>query len=190
MPRQAPSSSIKQIERKIFDEELGVVLQALLVERVQDGVAGSVGRCTGALRHLLAIVDGLAAKGTLIDPAVVGARERNAVMFQLQHRRHRLPAHVLDGVLVAEPVGALDRVVHVEAPIVAVAHVAERGRHAALRRHGMTARREHLGDAGRLQSRRRHSERSPQSRAAGTDDHDVIAVLDDFVGRSSSYSQV
>ena len=31
------------------------------------------------------------------------------------------------GVLVAEPVGALDRVVHVEVPIVSVAHIAERG---------------------------------------------------------------
>ena len=102
-------------------------------------------------------------------------------MLQLQHCGHRLPAHVFDGVLIAEPVGTFDRVVHVEAPIVAVAHIAERRRHAALRRDGMAARREHLGDAGRLQSRGRHSQRGAQSRAAGTDDHDVIAVLDDFV---------
>ena len=39
----------------------------------------------------------------------------------------------------------------------------------------------HLGDAGRPQSRRRHSERGAQAGAAGADDHDVIAVLDDFV---------
>jgi hypothetical protein len=38
--------------------ERSVMLQALLVERLQDGVAGSIGRCTGALRHLLSILDG------------------------------------------------------------------------------------------------------------------------------------
>ena len=37
-----------QVEREIFDEELDVVLQALLVERVQDGVAGAVGGGAGA----------------------------------------------------------------------------------------------------------------------------------------------
>ena len=102
-------------------------------------------------------------------------------MLQLEHRGHRLPAHVLDGVLVAEPVGALNRVVHVETPVVAVAHVSERGRHAALRRHGVAARRKHLCDAGRFQSRCGHSERRAQSCPARTDDHDVIAVLDDLV---------
>jgi len=128
------------------------VFQALLVERVQDGVAGSVGRRTGALRHLLSVTYGLAAKGTLIDFTVLDAREWNAVVFELQHSGYGFPAHVLDGVLVAEPIGALDRVVHVETPIVSVAHIPERGRHAALRGDGMAACREDLGDASRLQS--------------------------------------
>ena len=174
----------QQVERQIFDEELGAVLQALLVERMQHGVARSVGRCAGALRHLLAIADGLAAKWSLVNSTVFGAGERNTVMFQLEHRGHRLPAHVLNGILIAEPVGTLDRVVHVEAPVVAVAHVSERSRHAALRRHGVAARRKHLCDAGRFQSRCSHSERRAQSCPARTDDHDVIAVLDDFVSLS------
>ena len=37
-----------QIEREIFDEEIGVVAKALLVERVKHGVAGAVGG--GAVR--------------------------------------------------------------------------------------------------------------------------------------------
>src|SRR5258708_4842596 len=170
----------QEVERKIFDEELGVVFQALLVERVQGGVTGSVGRGTSALRHLLSVAYGLAAKGALINSAIFGARERNAVMFQLQYRGHGLPAHVLDGVLVAEPIGTLDRVVHVETPIVAVAHIAEPRGHAALRGDSMTARREDFCDASRLQSRRGHSQCGPQPPAAGTADPPIIPVLNDF----------
>ena len=40
-----------QVEREIFDEELRVVLQALLIQRVQDGVAGAVGGGAGAHRR-------------------------------------------------------------------------------------------------------------------------------------------
>src|SRR3546814_18075324 len=39
-----------EIEREIFDEELGVVFQALLIKRVQQGGAGAVGSGAGALR--------------------------------------------------------------------------------------------------------------------------------------------
>ena len=141
----------------------------------------AVSRGAGPARHLLAVLDSLAAKGTLIDPAIVGAGERHAVMFQLQHRRHRLPAHILDGVLVAEPVRALHRVVHMKTPVVAVAHVSQRGRHATLRRHGMTASRKHLRHAGRRQPRRCHSQRRSQPGATGTDDHHVVAVVNDVV---------
>src|SRR3546814_549876 len=40
-----------EIEREIFDEEIGVVFQALLIKRVQHGVAGAVGSGAGALRR-------------------------------------------------------------------------------------------------------------------------------------------
>src|SRR3546814_17403116 len=69
-------------------------------------------------------------------------------MFEFDARRYRLAAHVFDGVLVAEPVGALDRVVHMPATIV-LAHIAQRRRAAALSGDGMAARRENLGDAAR-----------------------------------------
>ncbi len=85
--------------------------------------------------------------GPLIDAAVLGARERHAVVLELDDRGRRLLAHELDGILVAEPVRALDGVVHVPAPII-LAHVAERRGDAALRRHGVAARREDLGEAG------------------------------------------
>src|SRR5580698_4652617 len=122
----------QQIERKIFNEELRAVLQALLIHRMQDGMAGTIRRSTGALRHLLAEVDGLAAERSLVDFAFSGARERHAVMLEFQDGRYSLAAHILDSVLVAEPVGALDSVVHVKTPIVAIAHIAKRSGHSTL----------------------------------------------------------
>ena len=40
-----------QVEREVFDEELDVVLQALLIQRVQDRVPGAVGGGAGAARR-------------------------------------------------------------------------------------------------------------------------------------------
>ena len=90
----------------------------------------------------------------------------------------RFLAHELDRVLVAQPVGALDRVVEMKAPVV-LAHVAERRADAALRRDGVAARREHLGDARRRQARLREPERRTQPRATGADDDDVVGVVDE-----------
>ena len=170
-----------QVEREILDEELDVVLQALLIQRVQDGVAGAVGGGAGAHRGRLAVFLHVAAERALVDPPVFGAAERHAVMFQLVDRRDRLAAHVFDGVLVAQPVRPFDGVVHVPAPVV-LAHVAERGADAALRRDGVAAGRKHLGDAGGLQTGGAHAERRAQAGSAGADDDHVVGVVDDVVG--------
>src|SRR5690606_35182870 len=108
-----------QVEREVLDHEAGVVRQRLLVQGVQDGVAGAVGSRAGALRgRTLAVAGGHAAERTLVDLAVLGAGERHAVVLQLDDGRDGLAAHVLDGVLVAQPVRPLDGVVEVVAPVV------------------------------------------------------------------------
>src|SRR4029077_12592425 len=71
-----------QVDRKKLDVELGGVAQRLAVHGVEHGVAGSIGRGTGALRLALAIVQRHAAERPLIDLAVLGARERHAPMFE------------------------------------------------------------------------------------------------------------
>ena len=141
----------QQVDREILDEELGTRFQRLLVHRVQHGVTGTVGRGTGALRGAFTVVRGHAAERALVDLALFGARKRHAPVFEFDDRRNRLTTHVLDRVLIAEPVGTLDGVVHVPAPVV-LAHVGERGGNAALRRHGVAACREHLGDIGGFQT--------------------------------------
>ena len=82
-----------QVEREIFDEELRVVLQRLAVERVQDGVAGAVGGRAGALHgRAVAEIHHVAAERPLVDLAVLGARERHAVVLELVDGGRRLRA--------------------------------------------------------------------------------------------------
>ena len=169
-----------EVDREVLDEEGGGVADRLLVERVQHRMPGAVGRRAGALRDALAVVGGHTAEGALVDAASVGARERHAVMLQLDDRGRCLLAHELDGVLVAQPVRPLDGVVHVPAPVV-LTHVAERGADAALRRHGVAAGRKELGDAGGRQAALGQSERGTQAGAACAHDDHVVAVVGDRV---------
>ena len=93
----------------------------------------------------------------------------------------RVAAQIFDGVLIAEPVRPLDGVVHVPAPIV-LAHIAERGGDAALRRHGVGAGRKHFGDAGGAQAGLAAADDRAQSGAAGADHHDIVSVIFDRIG--------
>ena len=171
-----------QVDGEILDEELGRMPERLAVERVQDGMAGAVRRRAGALGlAALAEMGGHAAEGALIDLALLGAAERHAEMLQLVDRFGRLAAEIFDRVLVAEPVGALDRVVHVPAPVV-LAHIAERGGDTALGRDRVAAGRENLGDAGGLEAGLAAAERGAQTGAAGADDDDVEGVVGEFIG--------
>src|SRR5690625_4445362 len=72
----------QQVDGEIFDEKLGVMLERLLVERVQNGVAGAVGGSAGALGRALAVVRGHATKWTLINLAFLGSGKRHAEMLQ------------------------------------------------------------------------------------------------------------
>ena len=101
-------------------------------------------------------------------------------MFELDHQLRRGVAHVLDGVLVAEVVAALDGVVHVPVPVVRQ-HVAERGVDAALRRDRVRARREHLGDDRDVGLAARELQRRAQAGAAGADDEAIEAPTGDAV---------
>ena len=160
-----------------------LVLQTLLIERVQNGMAGAVGGGAGTTRHRLAIVKRMTAKGTLIDLAFLGPREGNAVVFQLDNRRDGIATHIFDRILVAEPVGPLDGVIHVILPVVALAHIVERSANAALRRNGVGTRWENLGNAGRTQARRRHAKGGAQPGTAGADNNHIIMMIRNFISR-------
>src|SRR3954447_6525791 len=113
-----------------------VVLHELLVEHVEDGLAGDVGHVVGAGR-------GGAAEGARSELALLVAVEGHAEVLEIQDLLGRGLAHDLDRVLVAEVVGALHGVEGVRLPGVLRA---ESGIDAALRRVGVRAHRVDLGE--------------------------------------------
>ena len=74
----APSRRQHQVEHVELVEELDLVLDALLVERLQDHVAGAVGGEARAADGGLAVVARVPAEAALVDPALGGAVERQA----------------------------------------------------------------------------------------------------------------
>ena len=120
-------------------------------------------------------------KGALIDPAVFGARERHAEMLQFINGGGRMAAEIFNGILVAQPVRPLHRVIHVPAPVIGP-HVGKRGRNAALGRHRMRARGKNLRDAGRLQSGLGGAKRGAQARPARPHDNHIKSVIGYWIG--------
>ena len=137
-----------QIDRKVLDEKLRVVLQRLLIEGVQHRVAGSVRRRARPLSDPFSIACGHTTERTLVYSSILRPRERHPVVLELDYRSHSLTAHVFDGVLVPEPIGTLDSIVHVPFPMI-FSHIAERRADTALGGDCVATRRENLGDARR-----------------------------------------
>src|SRR5665647_3713973 len=144
-------------------------------------MSGSIRRCASAGYRGLAEVAHVSTERPLIDFSIFGAREGHPRMFQFEDGRDGLPAHIFDGILVAEPVGPFDRVVHVPLPTV-FAEIAETGCNAALGCNRMTACRKHLCDAGSRQARLDGALRGAQTGAAGTNDDDIKRMVDELVG--------
>ena len=162
-----------EVERHPLDEELRVGADVALVERVQHRVAGAVGRAARALhRRPRAHVHHVSAERALVDRAVVVAVERHAEVLELVHQLRCFPAHELDRVLVAQPVGALHRVVHAPLPRVRP-HVAERGADPALRGYGVRTRGKHLRQHGDPEPGFGELQRAAQARPARADDDRV-----------------
>ena len=101
-------------------------------------------------------------------------------MFQLVNGSRGVADEVFDRVLVAEPVGALDGIVHVPLPAV-LGHVSERGGDTALRRHRVGAGGENLGDARSAQAGLRGAERCAEAGAAGADHDHVVGMINPVI---------
>jgi len=103
----------QQVNNLEFVKEGDVILDALLVECLQDHVTSAVGGVTGAPHWFAGDVVGVSAKRTLGNFAVRCTVEGQAHVFQFIDGRDGLVAHELDGILVAEVIGAFDRIVGV-----------------------------------------------------------------------------
>ena len=137
-PQHSPLLVDRQRGREpllVAGDRLGVLHQ-LLVEHVHDRLAGDVGDVVGA-------GGGGAAEGAGAELAFLVAVEGDAEVLEVEDLLGRLAGHDFDRVLVAEVVGALDRVEGVRLPGVAGV---ERGVDPALRGVGVRAHRVDLAD--------------------------------------------
>src|SRR5665647_3366040 len=140
----------------------------------------SIRRCASAGYRVFAEVAHVPTERPLIEFSIFGAREWHPRMCRFEDGGDGLPSHIFGGILVAEPVGPFDRVVHVPLPTV-FAEIAETCRDAALGCNRMTACRKHLCDAGSRQARLDGALRGAQSGTAGADDDDIKRMVDEFV---------
>ena len=101
-------------------------------------------------------------------------------MFQLEDRRDGLPAHVLDRILIAEPIRSFDRIVHMPLPTV-FAEIAKTGCNASLGCNRVTACRKHFCNASCRQACLDCALSGAQTGTAGTDDDDIKRMFDESV---------
>lgn len=110
-----------QVNGEELNEVVGVVPERLAVKSVQKSVTCAVGGGAAAVGlATLAVVLALTTECTLVNLALVCSREGAAVVLELNDGCRRLSCHVVDGVLVTEPIRTLDGVVHVPSPVVLV----------------------------------------------------------------------
>ena len=166
----------QQVDHVVLVVELDAVLDGLLVQGLQDHVAGAVGGEAGTPDRALPEVPGVATEPPLVDPALGRPVERQAHVLELDHGLDRLARQYLRHVLVDEVVTALDRVEHVPLPVVLL-EVAERGADPALGGTGMRACRVELGQHGGVHAGLGQLDGRPESRPAGPDDQGVVIDL-------------
>src|SRR6476620_8169555 len=102
-------------------------------------------------RRTLTILSVVSSERSLINLAIIAAREWHAIVLKLVNCRWCVATEVFDCVLIAEPVGTLDGVVHVPAPIVRSLITKRRG-DAAFGRCCMGTGREDFRNAGGAQA--------------------------------------
>src|SRR5215468_4131009 len=90
-----------QVEREVLDIETHLMLQALLVERMRQGMPSAVGRGARPLRRMFAKFLHVAAEGALVNLSIVCAAEGQAKVLQFQNHLSGVAAHVLDRILIA-----------------------------------------------------------------------------------------
>lgn len=107
---------------------------------------------------------------------LLGTREGAAVVLELDDGGGSLTGHVVNRILITEPVGALDSVVHVPSPVVLV-HVAKGGVDATLSRDGVGTSREELGNTGSVETGLGKTKGSAETGTTSTNNKSIVLVV-------------
>jgi hypothetical protein len=151
------------------------------VQSVEEGVSGPVGHSAASVSlSTFTIVVTLSTERSLVDLAILGTRERHAVVFQFNNGSWSFFAHVVDGILVTEPIGSLHGIVHVPAPVIWL-HVAEGGVHSPLGSDSVRSGWKKLCDASGVETGFGQAKCGSKAGTASTDDDGIEFVVNDCV---------
>ena len=115
----------EQVHREVLNKENAVIAESAPEESMEHGVSSAISDSAAAVSlATFTVVGGLASEGSLVDLSFAGPAEGHTVGLKLTHGNGSLSSHVLDGILVTEPVRAFDGIVEMVPPVIFV-HVTE-----------------------------------------------------------------
>ena len=163
-----------QVEHVELVVELNVVTHAVLVQGLQNHVAGTVSCVACAAHGSLTVVAGVATEAALVDAALGGSVEGKTHLLQVEHGVDGFLSHNFCRVLIDQVIATLDGVKGVPLPVVLL-DVGQSGTHTALRRTGVGTGRVKLG-----QNRGADSlaclNSGTHTGTAGADDHYIVLM--------------
>jgi len=152
--------------------EVHLILDALLVERLEDHVSGPIGGIAGPTHRRLTEVTGVSPEPALVDPALRRTAERQAAVLEVIDRLNGLFSQDNGRFLIGEVITAFYGIEGVPFRLILL-HIPQRRTDPALRRPGVRAHRMQLGQ--------HRGAASPagfqgciQAGASGSDDDGVI----------------
>jgi hypothetical protein len=116
-----PANTIlhNEIHGKVLDEEDTVVSQCSAEQSVEHAMSSSISNSAASVGLTsLSEVLRLSTKGSLINLAFIGSRERHAVALQLINGFGSFSSHVLNSVLITKPISTFNGVVEVPLPVI------------------------------------------------------------------------
>ena len=163
----------------------GVCSRNLSVQSVKKSVTSTIrgSSTTGGLSSLTK-VQGLTTEGTLVDLTVLGTRERDTIVLQLVDSLGGLSAHVLNGILVTQPIRTLNGVISMPPPVI-LGHVTKSSVDTTLGSDCVRTSGEQLGDAGRLETRLSQTHSSTKTSTTGTNNDGIVVVVNNVVSLRS-----
>ena len=142
----------QEVHGEVLDKEDAIVAKRATEQRVQHGVSRSVSDRTASISlTTLAKVSALSTEGSLVDLTITGSAEGHTIGLELTDSDRGLSSHILDGILISEPIGALDCVIEVISPVILV-HVTESGVDSTLSGDSVRSGGEQLGNASSLEA--------------------------------------
>lgn len=108
--------------------------------------------------------------------AIVCSREWASVVLQFDNRSWCFSGHVMDRILISQPIRSLDGIVHMPSPIVLV-HVPQSGIDTSLCSYSVTSGWEELRYTGSVETSFGKTEGCSQTSSTGTDDNRIVLMV-------------